>query len=251
MNYALKALAILAFGLIFVPFNIAAAGNGWTIFNNSSSVDQTGASDNPVPNISSIFPRVSDVGIGTKTVTITGSGFVPGSIARINATYRFATFIDSEHLLVQINGSDTYAFKTNGGFYITVFNNAPGGGYSNAVFFTINTIVPSTTTNTTNFNSATSTSNTNNYNNTSTSSNTSNTNRDTSANTNQTQNSATNNTSDGSNLASNAIFGSNGFMPSGLIQWILLGIIILVIVILVRKIFGGAESYHESPMKHA
>ena len=54
-----------------------------------------------------------------------------------------------------------------------------------------------------------------------------------------------------SNLASNAIFGSNSFLPSGLIQWILLAIIILVIVILIRKISGAEDKYHSTPLKHA
>jgi hypothetical protein len=56
-------------------------------------------------------------------------------------------------------------------------------------------------------------------------------------------------------LASNALFGSDGigfgsFMPSGLIQWILFAIMVLLIVILVRKIFGADLRYHASPMKH-
>jgi len=54
-----------------------------------------------------------------------------------------------------------------------------------------------------------------------------------------------------SDLAANAIFGSNSFLPSGLIQWIILAIIILLIVILARKLFGGEKNYHEAPMKHA
>lgn len=57
--------------------------------------------------------------------------------------------------------------------------------------------------------------------------------------------------SDASDLAANAIFGSNGFMPSGLIQWILFAIFILLIVILVRKVTGTENKYHEEPMKHA
>lgn len=54
-----------------------------------------------------------------------------------------------------------------------------------------------------------------------------------------------------SSLAASVIFGSNGVMPSGLIQWILLAIVILLIIILVRKISGGAERYHNEPLKHA
>ena len=56
---------------------------------------------------------------------------------------------------------------------------------------------------------------------------------------------------DSGNLATNAIFGSNGFMPSGLIQWILIAIFILLIVILVRRITGAENKYHSEPLKHA
>lgn len=186
--------------------------------------------DNPIPVVNSISPKSSNVGVGAKTITITGEGFIPSSIARVNGSNRATTFIDSSHLLMQITGNDTYLFQTNSGFYITVFNGAPNGGYSNAVFFTVNKPVVSsaTTTNTQN----------NNSNNTST---------------NFTDAPNVENSSDAksdNNLAANAIFGSNSFTPSGLIQWIFFAIIVLLIVILVRKIFGGKEKYLAIPMKH-
>ena len=57
---------------------------------------------------------------------------------------------------------------------------------------------------------------------------------------------------DVSNLAANAVFGSdNGFMPSGLIQWIFFAILILIVVILVRRVTGGEDRYHKEPLKHA
>jgi hypothetical protein len=52
-------------------------------------------------------------------------------------------------------------------------------------------------------------------------------------------------------LAASAAYGDNTFAPSGLTQWILLAILILVIVILARKIFGASNRYHSSPLKHA
>lgn len=51
-------------------------------------------------------------------------------------------------------------------------------------------------------------------------------------------------------LVAGAIFGGDGFMPSGIVQWLLLAIFILLIVIIVRKIFGEKQ-YHQSPLKHA
>jgi hypothetical protein len=54
-----------------------------------------------------------------------------------------------------------------------------------------------------------------------------------------------------SDATANAIFGTNGFLPSGLIQWIFFAILILLIVILVRKLTGAEDKYHSEPMKHA
>jgi len=58
-------------------------------------------------------------------------------------------------------------------------------------------------------------------------------------------------TEDGTSLAASVIFGEKSFMPSSIVQWILFAILILVIVILTRKIFGGEKEFHSTPMKHA
>ncbi|MES3032104.1 MAG: hypothetical protein V4699_02570 [Patescibacteria group bacterium] len=67
--------------------------------------------------------------------------------------------------------------------------------------------------------------------------------------TNSNADSATNTETNG-DLGANAIFGSDGFLPSSIIQWIMFAILVLLIVILVRKIHGGGERYHAMPMKH-
>jgi len=53
------------------------------------------------------------------------------------------------------------------------------------------------------------------------------------------------------NLAANTIFGEIGFLPSGLFQWILFAILILLIVVLTRRVFSGSKRYHEIPLKKA
>ena len=53
-----------------------------------------------------------------------------------------------------------------------------------------------------------------------------------------------------SDLTANTVYGTNSFMPSGLIQWVILAIIILVIIILARKFFGREAGYHSMPLKH-
>lgn len=62
---------------------------------------------------------------------------------------------------------------------------------------------------------------------------------------------STSNTEKYNDLAANAIFGHVGFLPSGLLQWILFAILILIIVILTRRVFGGSKKYHDTPLKHA
>lgn len=53
-----------------------------------------------------------------------------------------------------------------------------------------------------------------------------------------------------SGLTANALGGSDSFMPTGLLQWIILGIIIAVIIFLWRYVFAE-EKYMSEPMKHA
>jgi hypothetical protein len=189
-----------------------------TIYRNTYT-PYTDSTENPAPEIVAISPSSSNLGVGVKNVTIVGEGFVPSSVVRINGANRATTFIDGAHLRVQITGNDTYKYFTEGGFFVTVFNKSPGGGYSNAVFFVINN--PETGGNATN-----------------------------------TEGQGSNfidTVQDGeenlSTLASNAIFGTSGFLPSGLLQWIFFGILILIIVILVRRVHGAKE-YHEAPLKH-
>ena len=227
-------LSILAFSLLIIPIEAFATA---------------GYVDNPTPYISSISPNSSGNHVGINTVVaITGNGFIPNSIARVNGSDRVTVFIDYSHLLIKLNPKDTY--NTNG-IYINVFNGFPGGGYSNAEFFTVNNPAPVSNTNYTSNPSYTITKTT-----TTGENNTNNPNYNYS-NSNQIENSA-NNTDDinnnrpnASDLAATAIFGSASFLPSGLIQWILFAIIILLIVIMVRNIFGAKKNYEEAPMKHA
>lgn len=239
INYGLKILTVLAFALIFVPVNKAAAfsptptptyvsghynADGsytfgdfvWGYNNNTATNYNTSIDGNPIPAVSSIIPKSGNTtDLNNKTVTVFGSGFIPSSVARINGVNRPITFIDGSTIQVQITANDLINYRSNGGFFVNVFNEGPGGGYSNSAFFAVND-------------------------------------QNASANTNQTNNSGTNNPHDFTGLTSNAIFGdSNSFLPTGFVQWILLAIIILIIVILARKIFGGEKEYHESPMKHA
>ncbi len=65
------------------------------------------------------------------------------------------------------------------------------------------------------------------------------------------QNSNTVPISDYSSLTANAVFGSNSLFPSGLAQWIIFAILVLLVVMLARKIFGADKKYHATPLKQA
>lgn len=233
--FGLKALSILAFSLfslLIAPIK-------------ASAITIRKDNYNATPYIFSISPNSINSYSGANNnivVAITGNEFIPNSIGRVNGSSRFSTFIDSSHLLITLNPNDTI---NTDGFYINVFNEAPGGGYSNAKFFTIKSIAPVANVDYSDNLSYTITRNPKPV-------------KNIYPNTNQTQNTAYPSESnlydidkDYSDIASNAIFGTNNFLPSGLTQWVLFGIIILLIVIFIRRILGAKKHYEESPVKHA
>jgi ATP-dependent Zn protease len=52
-------------------------------------------------------------------------------------------------------------------------------------------------------------------------------------------------------LTANALLGSNTVMPSGLVQWIFLILLVVAIIFLWRYVHRSEEQYMASPMKHA
>jgi len=74
------------------------------------------------------------------TLTLTGSGFISGSVVHVNGASRTTTFVSSSQLTAQIPASDV-ATGTN--LSITVFNSAPGGGTSGARTLAVLNPVPS------------------------------------------------------------------------------------------------------------
>lgn len=56
---------------------------------------------------------------------------------------------------------------------------------------------------------------------------------------------------DYSNFVANTLLGTHdGFMPSGLLQWVLTIIFILLIIYLWRYVTGERDKYMKSPLKH-
>ncbi|MGI8746671.1 MAG: IPT/TIG domain-containing protein [Bryobacteraceae bacterium] len=86
------------------------------------------------PALSAVSPATANAGAASLTITLTGSGFVPGAVARWNGTDRPTTFVDSTHLSAQIPASDVAAV---GHATVSVFLASRGGGLSNPLNFSI------------------------------------------------------------------------------------------------------------------
>lgn len=185
----------------------------------NSAQAEAGYVDNPMPIIDSISQT-------TGVVILTGYGFLPSSVVKINGATYPSTFIDYSNIMLKLNGNIFYGPDP---VFITVFNGFPGGGYSNAVAFKKETGATVLNSNNNNNNSSYS------YENNGAQ---------------RTDNKSTNTNETASSLVAGAILGTNSFLPSGLIQWVFFGIIALLIVIIVRKISGASERYHNSPLKH-
>ncbi len=88
------------------------------------------ASANPMPLASSLIPSTAAPGGPAFTLTVLGSGFVPGSIVGWNGADRATTFIDTATLRAEIEASDIAAAGTA---QVTVFNPPFLGGTSGAL----------------------------------------------------------------------------------------------------------------------
>jgi hypothetical protein len=90
--------------------------------------------NNPQPLLSAINPAAVQAGSGAFTLTVTGTGFIPGAVVRWNGADRLTTFISNTTLTAAIAAAD---IANTGAANITVFNPGPGGGPSTAVSLTI------------------------------------------------------------------------------------------------------------------
>jgi len=97
---------------------------------------------NPVPTLASLSQANVSAGASGLNLTITGSGFVQGSIVQWNQSNRPTTFVSSTQLQVTLTASD---LATGGTAQIVIVNAGPGGGSSSPVIFTINNPTPQIT----------------------------------------------------------------------------------------------------------
>jgi len=97
---------------------------------------------NPAPAITSVSPTTVLAGGASFALVVNGSGFVNGSVVRVNSSDRQTVFVTGNQVIATIPASD---ILNAGVLNITVFNIAPGGGTSNAVQVPVNNPIPEIT----------------------------------------------------------------------------------------------------------
>jgi len=90
--------------------------------------------DNPAPFINTVSPSAAAIGGPAFTLTVDGSGFVPGSQVKWNGEPRPTTCLSAGQLTAQIPAADIAAAQTAS---VTVLNPLPGGGVSPPLLFSI------------------------------------------------------------------------------------------------------------------
>ncbi|MEK7071352.1 MAG: IPT/TIG domain-containing protein [Patescibacteria group bacterium] len=228
--YSLIISGILAFGAITFIATEANADEEYGVYH---GYNEPVTPRNPVPVVASINPNPIVLGSDTKTITIYGEGFVQGSVVRLDGSDRTTVFVSSSKLVFELVETDGTRL---GDYVVTVHNPGPGGGRSNGYTLSVKNKLASASSASSTGSVAGASTSTKNSSATSTKS---------------TTTRATETDEDLGDLAAGVILGENAFMPSGLVQWILLAILILILVIIARKIFGGENKYHQTPLKHA
>ena len=102
------------------------------------------AQTNPVPFVNQpLVPDAANPGGGGFTLTVNGTGFVPGSVVKWNKSARSTTFISRSQLTAAISASDVANPNTAA---VTVANPGPGGGNSNVADFVVALSAPDVAT---------------------------------------------------------------------------------------------------------
>jgi len=98
--------------------------------------------NNPVPALAALDPSETIAGTLGLTLNILGTGFFSDTLASINGSVRGFSLIDHTRMQTPLMPEDVEA----GGYLnVTAFNPPPGGGYSNALQFTVVNPAPALT----------------------------------------------------------------------------------------------------------
>ena len=122
---------------------IASAGTIQVTVSNPGGAVSTSATftiNNPPPTITSLNPNSATAGGAAFSMTVTGTGFVSGSVVKFGATSLTTTFNGGTQLTASVPAS---AITASGTIQVTVSN--PGGAVSNSAAFTINNPPPTIT----------------------------------------------------------------------------------------------------------
>ncbi|MFZ3213723.1 MAG: hypothetical protein WA188_19630 [Terriglobales bacterium] len=95
--------------------------------------------NNPVPSITGLSQAGAAVGSGAITLDVSGSGFDPASVVQWNGTNLPTTFLDSSSLSATVPTTNLLQL---GNYSVSVFNPAPGGGFSASLPFTTYLALP-------------------------------------------------------------------------------------------------------------
>ncbi len=94
---------------------------------------------NPTPTLSSISPTIVQAGLVSANVTLTGTNFVPTTVARFQGTALSTTFVSSTTLTAALASTH---LATSGTFSITAQSPAPGGGTTGSRSLTVQAPTP-------------------------------------------------------------------------------------------------------------
>ncbi len=131
LTASILAADIAAAGTVTVTVDNPSPGGG--ISNGQTFTVTVG---NPLPTTTALSPSTAIAGGADFMLTVTGSGFVNGSVVQWDGVSRTTTYVSSTRLTATIPATDIAAA---GMATVTVFNPTPGGGTSNIQLFTINT----------------------------------------------------------------------------------------------------------------
>lgn len=95
--------------------------------------------DNPAPILTGFSPSIVSTGSVGRSVTLTGSGFLPTTIVQVNGSPRAVYYFAPTQINVALTAAD---FALPGSLTIVAMNAAPGGGTSSAVSLALNNGVP-------------------------------------------------------------------------------------------------------------
>ena len=125
---------MLAAGLTISSFGEDEAGEVY-VADLGGAVYRIEGVTNPIPSVSGLLPGSAIAGDPGFTLTVSGSGFVPGSTVRWNGADRPTSYVSATTLTASIPAGDVAAA---GVASVTVFNPIPGGGTAAPLSFYIN-----------------------------------------------------------------------------------------------------------------